>query len=142
MSILRNPRKTIDYMKAYQCALRIVSVTARITTMRSAAIDSTRLRYARVPSGAYTCLFCVMCASRGFTYWDEETAGKFKPHLVRLANHADGLVMRQERRPAHREPHAAQTDRGDLQRRRPVPSVHVGISTCSEPSMIPYFRRS
>jgi len=104
MSILRNPRKTIDYMKAYQCALRIVSVTARITTMRSAAIDSTRLHYARVPSGAYTCLFCVMCASRGFTYWDEETAGKFKPHLVRLANHADGLVMQQERRPAHRDP--------------------------------------
>lgn len=68
-----------DYMKAYQYASQIVSVTARITTMRSAAIDSTKPRYARVPSGVYTCAFCVMCASRGFAYWNEEMAGKFKP---------------------------------------------------------------
>ena len=66
-------------MKAYRYASEIVKVIARITTVRSTAIDPTRPRYARVPSGTYTCAFCVMCASRGFAYWNEETAGKFKP---------------------------------------------------------------
>lgn len=68
-----------DYMAAYKYASEIVRVTARLTTERSAAVDPTEPRYARVPTGSYTCAFCVMCASRGFDYNSEETAGKFKP---------------------------------------------------------------
>lgn len=36
-----------------------------------------RVRYARVLSGMENCTFCVMLASRGFTYWSEDAAGKF-----------------------------------------------------------------
>lgn len=68
-----------DEMAAYRYAAEIVRVAARLTTQRSAAIDPTHPKYARVPSGSYTCAFCVMCASRGFAYWNEETAGKYKP---------------------------------------------------------------
>lgn len=34
-------------------------------------------RYARVPTGAETCGFCIMLASRGFVYHSRETAGEF-----------------------------------------------------------------
>lgn len=34
-------------------------------------------RYARVPTGAETCEFCIMLASRGFVYHSRETAGEF-----------------------------------------------------------------
>ncbi len=37
--------------------------------------DAHGLRYARVPSGAETCAFCFMLASRGFVYWSRESAG-------------------------------------------------------------------
>lgn len=37
--------------------------------------DSAKPRYARVPSGAETCPFCVMLASRGFVYLTEGRAG-------------------------------------------------------------------
>lgn len=36
--------------------------------------DKARVRYARVPTGAETCDFCLMLASRGFVYRSEETA--------------------------------------------------------------------
>lgn len=69
-----------DYMKAYTYASEIVRVTARLTVMRSAVADPTQPKYARVPSGPYTCAFCVMCASRGFDYSSAETAGKYKAY--------------------------------------------------------------
>lgn len=37
-------------------------------------------RWARVPSGATTCAFCLMLASRGFVYRSEETADGHKYH--------------------------------------------------------------
>ena len=36
--------------------------------------DPKRPKWARVPTGADTCAFCIMLASRGFTYQSEETA--------------------------------------------------------------------
>lgn len=54
---------------------QIVRNTARLTIENSAVADPTRPRYARVPSGAKTCAFCVMLASRGFAYSTEKSAG-------------------------------------------------------------------
>lgn len=34
-----------------------------------------RIRYARVPTGAETCTYCLMLASRGFAYTSEQSAG-------------------------------------------------------------------
>ena len=34
------------------------------------------IAYARVPSGAHTCDFCLMLASRGFVYYDAQAAGE------------------------------------------------------------------
>ncbi|TNU89036.1 hypothetical protein FIC87_12615 [Eggerthella lenta] len=39
------------------------------------ARDPLKPRFARVPSGAETCPFCIMLASRGFVYWTERAAG-------------------------------------------------------------------
>lgn len=41
----------------------------------NAARDPLRPKWARVPSGAETCGFCLMLASRGFAYTSEEAAG-------------------------------------------------------------------
>ena len=40
--------------------------------------DPKKVRYARVPTGAETCDFCLMLASRGFVYTSEATAGAIK----------------------------------------------------------------
>ena len=49
----------------------------RRTVRRNVARDSRNgARYARVPSGAKTCAWCAMLASRGFVYATEDTAGK------------------------------------------------------------------
>lgn len=45
------------------------------TIVRNARRDPRKPRYARVPSGAKTCAFCAMLASRGFVYSSAETAG-------------------------------------------------------------------
>lgn len=46
------------------------------TTIDNAMRDQARgMRYARVPTGAETCGFCLMLASRGFVYRTAETAG-------------------------------------------------------------------
>lgn len=42
---------------------------------RNGARDPLKPRYARVPSGAETCSFCIMLASRGFVYHNERAAG-------------------------------------------------------------------
>ena len=48
---------------------------------RNARRDPLKPRWARVPSGAETCPFCVMLASRGFAYRSEESAeGRFHGH--------------------------------------------------------------
>ena len=51
---------------------------ANDTTLRNAQRDGRRgVRYARVPTGAETCTFCRMLASRGFVYKSDKSAGQF-----------------------------------------------------------------
>lgn len=45
-----------------------------VSVAENAARDPLRPRYARVPSGAETCTFCLMLASRGFVYKTAEAA--------------------------------------------------------------------
>lgn len=47
---------------------------------RNARRDPLKPRWARVPSGAETCPFCIMLASRGFAYRSAEAAGKDAGH--------------------------------------------------------------
>lgn len=48
---------------------------------RNARRDPLKPRWARVPSGAETCSFCLMLASRGFVYRSEKSAaGKYHGH--------------------------------------------------------------
>ena len=71
---------------------------ANETTLSNARRDGGRgVRFARVPSGAETCTFCRMLASRGFVYRNEKTAGQFS-HFHRncdcrivASTDADGL---------------------------------------------------
>lgn len=54
---------------------RWVKAGGRETIMRASKHDPSKPRYARVPSGAKTCAFCAMLASRGFVYASEDKAG-------------------------------------------------------------------
>lgn len=56
---------------------RYVVNTGRDTIRGNASRDRARPRYARVPTGAKTCAFCSLLASRGFVYADKESAGQF-----------------------------------------------------------------
>lgn len=51
----------------------LVKQPGRSTTIRSAAEN--RVRFARVPTGAETCTFCLMLASRGAVYSSATSAG-------------------------------------------------------------------
>jgi len=51
-----------------------VKVSAARTVLRNGRRDSSKPRYARVPTGAETCDFCLMLASRGFVYQTEAAA--------------------------------------------------------------------
>ena len=53
---------------------KYVRQPGRDTISRNAGRD--RAKWARVPSGAETCAFCLMVASRGFVYRSEQTASK------------------------------------------------------------------
>lgn len=49
------------------------------TILRNAARDRKRgVRFARIPTGAETCTFCLMLASRGAVYHSRKTAGEFR----------------------------------------------------------------
>lgn len=54
---------------------QLVRQTARLTIEETSDADTSKPRYARVPSGPKTCAFCVMLASRGFAYSSERSAG-------------------------------------------------------------------
>lgn len=66
---------------ARECAAYVSDATrqaANRTMLKNALRDSKLgVRFARVPTGAETCTFCRMLASRGFDYKSEKTAGKF-----------------------------------------------------------------
>lgn len=55
---------------------RLVLKAGRDTVVRSAASDPVRTGWARVPSGADTCGFCLVMASRGVVYLSQESAGQ------------------------------------------------------------------
>jgi len=54
-----------------------VKNSARQTVSDAAAKDPAKVRFARVPTGAVTCSFCMMLASRGWIYASEKSAGAF-----------------------------------------------------------------
>lgn len=56
---------------------RLVSQRGRDTIFSSARRDPVRTMVARVPSGAETCRFCVMIASRGAVYDTDTGMGRF-----------------------------------------------------------------
>lgn len=54
---------------------RLTKQPGRETFANALANDPAKPRYARIPSGAETCVFCAMLASRGAVYLSEESAG-------------------------------------------------------------------
>lgn len=61
-----------------QLLLRLDYETKRAagsTVINAGMSDPIKPRYARVPTGAETCDFCIMLASRGFVYHSEASAG-------------------------------------------------------------------
>lgn len=59
---------------------RHILYSARSTIGRNAQVDPLRPRFARVPTGAKTCAWCSMLASRGFVYWSKQSAGIVAGH--------------------------------------------------------------
>lgn len=55
---------------------RHITYSTRDTVRRNVARDPGKPRFARVPSGAETCAFCEMLASRGFVYHTQAKAGE------------------------------------------------------------------
>lgn len=54
-----------------------VKRAAGTSMIENGLADSSRTRYARVPTSAEACEFCLMLAGRGFVYLTRETAGEF-----------------------------------------------------------------
>lgn len=81
---------------------RYVAYAARSTVARNANLEKGEVRWARVPSGAKTCAWCAMLASRGWVYTSEQRAGQnpsdfhddcdcqIVPSFDRDAAHIDG----------------------------------------------------
>lgn len=79
---------------------RLVAYSGRETIARNVQLDPLRPRFARVPSGAVTCAFCLMTASRGWVYHSRETAGEFS----QFHDHCDCQIVPQwESQRAHIE---------------------------------------
>ena len=56
--------------------------SANTSVVENGRRDPKKVRYARVPTGAETCDFCLMLASRGFVYQSEGTAGAGHTHYA------------------------------------------------------------
>lgn len=54
---------------------RFILYSGRSTVARNVQLDPSKPRFARVPTGAKTCAWCGMLASRGFVYLTKDTAG-------------------------------------------------------------------
>ena len=54
--------------------------SANMSVVENGRRDPKKVRYARVPTGAETCDFCLMLASRGFVYQSEGTASASHVH--------------------------------------------------------------
>lgn len=59
---------------------RYITYSGRATVARNVQLDPSKPRFGRVPSGAKTCAWCTMLASRGFVYLSRETAGIAADH--------------------------------------------------------------
>ncbi len=73
-----DPAKTLALLSG--AMQRFVLYGARDTIARNVGRDPARPRFARVPTGAKTCAWCSMLASRGFVYLSRETAGIARDH--------------------------------------------------------------
>lgn len=62
-------------------ARKLISDSGRATVQHAAEADPKSPRYARVPTGAETCAWCMLWASRGFVYRSEETARFKRSHF-------------------------------------------------------------
>lgn len=54
---------------------RYVFQSSRGTIARNVQLDPSKPRFGRIPTGAKTCAWCTLLASRGFVYHSRETAG-------------------------------------------------------------------
>lgn len=68
-----DPAQTLSILSG--AMQRFILYSGRETVARNVQRDPSRPRFARVPSGAKTCAFCNLMASRGFVYYTRETAG-------------------------------------------------------------------
>lgn len=66
---LSDPVDTLRFLS------RMIHTTGRLTVARNIRLDPSRPRWARVPRGGKSCAFCLMLASRDFTYTSAEAAG-------------------------------------------------------------------
>lgn len=82
---LRDLREGVDRAKALarltDGARKLISDSGRATVQHAAEGDPKSPRYARVPTGAETCAWCMLWASRGFVYRSEETAHFKRSHF-------------------------------------------------------------
>ena len=70
--------------------------SANMSVVENGRRDPKKVRYARVPTGAETCDFCLMLASRGFVYQSEGTAGAGHTHYAcdcRITPGWDGMEV-------------------------------------------------
>ena len=85
-----NPDNMAQTMQFLQGAIqRWVTYYGRETIARNCQHDPKKPRWARVPSGAKTCAFCEMLASRGFVYYSKQTAGALKS----WHSHCDCMIV-------------------------------------------------
>lgn len=69
-----NPTETLSIMSG--AMQRHIYYSGRDTVRRNVLHDPSKPRWGRVPTGATTCAFCSMMASRGFVYLTAEAAGE------------------------------------------------------------------
>lgn len=79
---------------------RWVQYSGRETIARNIRRDPSKPRFARVPTGAKTCAFCEMLASRGFVYLSEQSA-KATKLLRAYHNHCDCQAVAEWDRDTH-----------------------------------------
>lgn len=79
-----------------KCADRIDYETRRAANeciAYNAKNDPKKPRWARIPTGAETCQFCIMLASRGFVYHSEETASHAHANCVVADTEVAGIGL-------------------------------------------------
>lgn len=82
---IRELREGVDGAKALarltNGARKLISDSGRATMHHAATGDPKRTRFARVPTGAETCAWCMLWASRGFIYRTEASAQFTRSHF-------------------------------------------------------------